>query len=60
MTTTTEIIEKTTEESFGKLSGHPREWVDRTKNMPTDLYSIDGEKLNELQLKWVKKSFEIG
>lgn len=43
--------------SYGKLSGHPREWVDRTKNLPIDLYSIDGETLNELQLKWVQYAF---
>ena len=51
---------KTTEgqiEPYGKLSGHPRDWVDRSKNTPTDLFSIGGDTLNALQLKWVQHAF---
>ncbi|MFX1283273.1 MAG: hypothetical protein ACFFB5_06440 [Promethearchaeota archaeon] len=55
--TTKEAAERTTEQ-FGKLAGHPREWVDRSKNVPRDLYTIDGETLTALQLKWVKQAFE--
>ena len=44
-------------EPYGKLSGHPREWVDRSKNIPTDLFSIGGDTLNALQLKWVQHMF---
>ncbi|MHA2246440.1 MAG: hypothetical protein ACXADY_15980 [Candidatus Hodarchaeales archaeon] len=57
MTISTEELKGESIESYGKLSGHPREWVDRTKNIPKDLYSIDGEALNELQLKWVRHVF---
>ncbi len=44
-------------EPYGKLTGHPREWVDRSKNTPTDLFSIGGDTLNALQLKWVQHMF---